>query len=78
MVERGVECQHIIPQIIAVQAMLHEINDLIVKYHLADCLNKLQQHTNLDTAAYERFLAEIIFLYQPLGRNSRSYFTERN
>lgn len=63
MVERGADSQSIVCQVLAVQAALNEVNSRVVQYQLCVCL----QDTNADTTAREKYLADIVSLYQLLG-----------
>lgn len=65
LVERGADCQSVLLQIVAVQAALHQVTNLLVKHHLCACLEECLQ--NPDVIIREHCLAEIISLYQLRG-----------
>lgn len=58
MVERGADCESIVRQILAVQAALREVDRLVVRHHLHECLGS----STGDDA--ERTLDEVLRLYQ--------------
>ena len=67
MIERGADCQSVVRQMWAVQAALREINRLVIQHHLTVCLDEYFLSLQMDANTGERFLAEVISLYQLLG-----------
>lgn len=67
MIEGGADCRSVIHQIGAVQGALREVNRLIVTHHLTACLGELLDNTDLDPAAREHYLAEVVSLYELCG-----------
>jgi len=75
MIERGADCESVIRQTMAVQGALRKVNRLILKQHLDVCL---QEHLQgADVAAREKYLAEVVSLYQLLGAPAPSTRKER-
>ncbi len=72
MVERGGDCESILHQVLAVQAALVQIQRLILRHHLAECLGQEFPEAAIDPAASERWVAEVISLYE-LNRQVRSH-----
>ncbi len=72
MVERGDDCECVLRQIMAVQAALRQVNQLMLRHHLAECLGQELPAAVSDPAASERWVAEVISLYE-LNRRSRSH-----
>lgn len=68
MVERGIDCETLVHQTLAVQAALREVNRLILKHHLEVCLAQRWQEAN--PMIREQDCAEIVALYHLL-RNDR-------
>jgi CsoR family transcriptional regulator, copper-sensing transcriptional repressor len=69
LVERGSDCDSVLRQVLAVQAALHEINRLILQHHLGECLQQDLAAVTMDPTAGERWMAEIVSLYE-LSRRS--------
>lgn len=67
MIEGGADYRSVVHQIRAVQGALREINGLIVTHHLTVCLSQLLNNTDLDPAAHEHYLAEVMSLYELFG-----------
>jgi len=67
MIEGGADCRSVVHQIWAVQGALREVNRLIVTHHLTACLSELLANTDLDPAAREHYLAEVMSLYELSG-----------
>jgi DNA-binding FrmR family transcriptional regulator len=76
MIERGADCQSVVRQMWAVQAALCEINRQVIQHHLAVCLDEYLLSSQADANTHERFLAEVILLYQLLG-GSRPPFNQK-
>ena len=64
MVERGADCESVLHQVLGVQAALREINRLMLRHHLDECLQRELVAVPLDAAAGERWAARIISLYK--------------
>lgn len=64
MVERGEPCEKLVYQMVAVEAALHQVNRLILNYHLSFCL---AQQWQAGQAARERGCAELLALYRLLN-----------
>ena len=64
MVERGADCESVLHQVLAVQAALREINRLMLRHHLHECLQRELVTVSLDAAAGERWVARVISLYE--------------
>jgi DNA-binding FrmR family transcriptional regulator len=64
MVERGADGESVLQQVLAVQAALREINRLMLRHHLDECLQRELVAVPLDAAAGERWVARIISLYE--------------
>lgn len=67
MIERGNDWRSVVHQIGAVQGALREVNRLIVTHYLTACLSELLDNTDLDPAACEYYLAEVVSLYELCG-----------
>jgi DNA-binding FrmR family transcriptional regulator len=76
MIEQGADCQSVVRQMLAVQAVLREINRLMVKHHLTVCLDERFLSPQADANTREWFLAEVISLYQLLG-GSQPLFNQK-
>lgn len=66
MIEGDADCRSVVLQIWAVQGALREINRLIVTHHLTACLDELLANPDLNPAAREHYLAEVMSLYRLL------------
>jgi|GEM_PF-824059 len=67
MVEREEDCVSIVQQLAAVQGALREINRLLARCYLETCLRQRMQEGQMNDAACENRVAEIVSLYQLLG-----------
>ena len=65
MIEGGADCEGIVRQTLAVQAALREVNRMILKHHLDVCVR--ERLNELDAAAREKYISELVALYQLLG-----------
>jgi|SRR5579859_1041824 len=63
MVERQADCESVLLQLSAVQAALREVNRLMLRHHLDECLGQELAAIPMDAAAGERWAAKIISLY---------------
>jgi DNA-binding FrmR family transcriptional regulator len=70
MVEGEAECESILRQLLAVRAALREVNRLLIRRHLDTCLRGLLQVAANDAASREKYLDEIVALYQLLGASA--------
>lgn len=70
MVENGAKCESILRQLLAVRAALREVNRLLIQQHLGACLRGLVQDAANDAARREKYLDEIVALYQLLGASA--------
>ena len=75
MVERGDDCESLVRQLLAVQGALREVNRLVLNHHLAVCVREQLQGS--DTLFREKYLSEIVTLYQLLGVSAPSHQKER-
>ena len=64
MVERNTDCESVLHQLLAVQAAIREIDRLILRHHLGECLQGELPTLPSDAAAGERWMAKIIKLYE--------------
>ena len=64
MVENEAECESMLRQLMAVRAALREVNRLLIQRHLGVCLRGLVQDAANDSARREKYLDEIVALYQ--------------
>jgi DNA-binding FrmR family transcriptional regulator len=64
MVEEGADCDSVLSQVFAVQAALREINRLMIRYHLSECLQQELAAVTKDPSASDRWVAEIVNLYE--------------
>ena len=69
MVEGGGDCECVMRQVLAVQAALREINQLMLRHHLAECLAQKLHAATIDPAAGEQWVAEIVSLYDLYQRS---------
>ena len=65
MVESGAVCQDVIQQVQAVQGALREVNRLLLRHSLYDCLRTAL--SNPDAEARERAQAGVLALYELRG-----------
>jgi DNA-binding FrmR family transcriptional regulator len=68
MVEGGADCGSVLRQELAVRAALREINRLMLRHHLNECLRQELTAVTLDPTAGEQWVAEVVDLYE---RNRR-------
>jgi DNA-binding FrmR family transcriptional regulator len=64
IVEGGADCESVIRQVLAVQAALREINRLMIRHHLGECLQQELTAMTVDPTAGEQWAAEIAKLYE--------------
>jgi len=67
MVEDGADCESVLRQVLAVQAALREVNRLMIRHHLGECLQQELTAVTMDNSAGERWMAEIVNLYKLVG-----------
>jgi len=65
MLEADAECQDIVRQVLAVQGALREVNRLVVRHSLHDCLRRAL--SSPDAESRERALAGVLGLYELRG-----------
>ena len=65
MLEAGANSQDILHQVLAVRAALHEVNRLLIRHQLHDCLRN--QLADPDPAVRERAIANVIAFYGLAG-----------
>jgi len=65
MLEADAGCQDIVRQVLAVQGALREVNRLVVRHSLHDCLRTAL--SSPDAEARERALAGVLALYELRG-----------
>ena len=75
MLEADADCQDIVRQVLAVQGALREVNRLVVRHYLHDCL--CTALSSPDAEARERAVAGVLALYE-LAARSRCRPIERN
>jgi DNA-binding FrmR family transcriptional regulator len=71
MVEGGADCGSVLRQVLAVQAALREINRLMLRHHLGECLRQELTVVTMDPTAGDQWVAEVVNLYE-LQRHSFS------
>jgi DNA-binding FrmR family transcriptional regulator len=65
MLEADADCQDIVRQVLAVQGALREVNRLVVRHSLYDCLRTAL--SSPDAEARERAVAGVLALYELRG-----------
>lgn len=64
MVEGGADCGSVLRQVLAVQAALREINRLMLRHHLGECLRQELTVVTMDPTAGDQWVAEVVNLYE--------------